>query len=247
MRLIHAVLTKDNRFDVSEGFPVFMKPFPHVPVGRPNKDRLFWRIPIGMRFAESLIKERECPRDGEAAIGVCPFCEVNITPDKIQKIERQVGHIQAYEPVAKHGKVRWIDPITKANLILTREKKTLMVVQENPDDHRNRSLVAVLVTAEGDCFISMEKEPEEFKDIHARAVGQRYVKGALSAVERIFIMRKYDRFNIFRSGESLERIVVEMTSGMCPKVISAVKSTVDSSQAALEKEVVGEAEADIAG
>lgn len=230
MRLLSAVLTLGNRFEQQEGFPVHMIPFPHVMIGRPNAIKSFNRIPIGNRYAQFLTKSSDCPRNGDPTLGVCKFCNMNVTPDKIRKVKEMVGHIETVNPVADHDKVKWINPVTKGSLILSKEKKTLMLVEERRTERHDR--VGVLFSIEGhDTCVGLRNEDEELKDIHFRGIGQKHVRGRCVGVDRLFIMKKYDRVHVSRQdGNMAEDLVIELHSNMSLKLISAVKREIKASE-----------------
>jgi hypothetical protein len=188
MRLFTAILSRQGNLSVTDGVTVFESKahdgiFYHLLIGRPNLERCFTRVPLGNNFSKNLPKRQEpCPNDGDGTLGVCKHCALNITPERIEgkTIDYTMGNgIDVWKNVARHAPVEFLNPIKRGSFILTKEKKTLLLVEELSKSKDKR--IALLLYVEPGIGGSSSVEPRIksqspiLAGIHDKAVGQRWL------------------------------------------------------------------------
>jgi len=233
MLLTTAHLYLTPRFDQSLGFPVSVpskgewKPF--IAVGSRNDDRIFYRLNLGIPFAQTLLQRRSCPHDGLAKLERCLDCGKLITPRDIEmKIVDECGYANT-KPVAKHDTISWIPPVMNGNIIPT--QRGLLLVEERDRDRYDRR-VAMRLRVDGvSPLIGLESKSTAHDFIHNVAHGQIWAKDGegdekMVAVEKILILRRGDRVIVARTVKTPdvhERLTMEFMESDF-KVAKAEKS-----------------------
>lgn len=106
-------------------------PYPHIPIGEEGRGRKLVRFPIGRTFSEKIKEKVDCLYRGcHIDADVCPRCNSKVVDGK------HVEDIFTYREV----------PVEYGSVIKTREKGTLMLV-ENRDESDRRALVRLAVKA----------------------------------------------------------------------------------------------------
>jgi hypothetical protein len=113
-------------------------PYPHVPIGEEGRGRKLVRFPIATKFAQSLTHYAPCPLRGHIyyTAGKCSNCGTPLVPDKYEKM---------YTHPDK-GEKPECSPLERVSIIKTREKGTLLIVEER-DPQDKRALVLVDIAA----------------------------------------------------------------------------------------------------
>ena len=92
------VKIKHKRFDTTQGIEVAVS-------GKNRKfyigTKVFW---VGEEFVRTL-PLKACSRNGSGAIGTCPECGIEITPDNTYVVKGEVYGFKTSYPSAQHSKV----------------------------------------------------------------------------------------------------------------------------------------------
>jgi len=123
-------------------------PYPHIGIGEEGRGRKYTRFPVGRRFADTFLTPVPCPeqgdvdgRDRNTDPPVCKYCGTQYRP-----IPEDASSIWNW----KHPKDGKCPPdmarIERASVIKTKEKGTLLLVEERSQSDR-RALVHLAVPA----------------------------------------------------------------------------------------------------
>ena len=131
---------------VSPGISITWEPYPHIGVGEKGRGREYTRFPIAHRFAETLLRREPCfMRGKDIGIGkpgrVCDLCG-----QEYKEVGRDARLSGAYLRHPDAGEMVRRNPVERASVLRTKEKGTLLLVEEK-DPADRRALVLANIAA----------------------------------------------------------------------------------------------------
>jgi hypothetical protein len=214
MRLFTLIVRRNANIELNPGIRVFKSPFPHILVGEPNRYNHLRRIPIGERFYPTIPMEvLACTKNGDPTLGKCTECDTEILDKHLLsfpdgKMQVEGGEIDLFRKVAVHGNVPHPLDLERASVIVTKDRKAPLLVEERPENAEN-GRVGVLMHAEaGDIGVSkiepFLRKPDPIRStIHQKAIGSAHVGHAIWA-HRLLILTANDLVKITRLGGTLD-------------------------------------------
>jgi hypothetical protein len=218
MRIVTGTLSRQGKFETMDGvIPSESKalgkegvPYCHIYVGRPNADRCFTPITLGIELSENLKKRFEpCPKDGDGSFGFCKHCGLHVTEKhvmgKVLDFTMPNG-IDIFKNVAHHAQIGFPEPITHGSFILDKRKRLLLLKDRSTQEDRR---IALLLYVEPGIGGSSSIEPvitvksPMLTAIHDKAVGQRWIgasRGLGVGVERLMILSPGDFVYVSQDG-----------------------------------------------
>ena len=128
---------------VAPSLKVSMAPYPHIGVGEEGRGRTYVRFPVAQRFAASLAERIPCPARRDRKL-VLPSWSKSMKQCECGETYQPCGGDWYEHP--DRGERTVYRSIERASVIRTREKRTLLLVEEqNPQDQQ--ALVLVNVSA----------------------------------------------------------------------------------------------------
>lgn len=217
MRLYTAEFSRKGALKVKEGMSPFESQaedgslFNHLLIGRLNRDRYYTRVGLGEQITKGLVKTYEpCPNDGKDTLGICQLCGLDITPERIEKVVdyRMANGIDVWKNTARHTPMEFLDPIMKGAFMLTKVKKTLLLIEDQAKTKDRR--IGLLLYVEPGFLGTSSIEPviktqsPILAEIHKRAAGQRWLSRNPKdgvGVERLMILSPGDYIFVSQDGQ----------------------------------------------
>lgn len=231
MRLLNAAIPVAPKFNVAEMIPIVTHKqmaggrsqyMPHVRLGFPQRGRITSHcIPLGSRYLTMVSTSVPCEREGEAIFGFCPKCHADVAGNRIRKVEETVsGFFTTVREVGKHDPYRAVNPVSKGLFFLTKDKGTLMLVEERIDDKQDLGMVLKVFGCK--VTVDVSSANEEYKKISEKVTGEYWNGPNLVAIDKILALTNGDRVRIERqlpSGRE-EELLIEVKA-QWPRIISA--------------------------
>lgn len=231
MRLLNAAIPVAPKFNVAEMITVVTHKqmaggraqyMPHVRLGFPQRGRITSHcIPLGSRYLTMVSTSVPCEREGEAIFGFCPKCHAEVAGDRIRKVEEKVsGFFTSVREVGKHDPYRAVNPVSKGLFFMTKDKGTLMLVEERLEDKQDVGMVLKVFGCKVTIDVSSSKE--DYKKISEKVTGEYWNGPNLVAIDKILALTNGDRVRIERqlpSGRE-EELLIEVKA-QWPRIISA--------------------------
>jgi hypothetical protein len=234
MARILSVKLLERSLKVTEGVPVRMRWRPNAPeggdlwtrwmavveVGRPSTSGKYHRVPLGLRYAQQLATLVRCPYDGEALLGACPTCRAVIDGPRITVRPIEEHGFLVTREIGTHDRVPTINPLSRGTLIVSREKETLLLVEER--EYSRRGTILLLHVEGCSVSVSISCRSEMDRKLSEKVVGEHWNGSVLAGVDRLLSMEEQDRIAILRSLPNGRQEVIEIEiRGQWPRIVSA--------------------------
>jgi len=124
---------------ITPSIVVAATPYPHIPVGEEGRGRELIRFPVGQRFADTLAYQAPCPQRGELLWKEESCSRCGVQTALAPGMTTYFRHPEAGEVTRYHA-------VERASVLRTKEKGTLLLVEER-DAADRRALVLADIPA----------------------------------------------------------------------------------------------------